>query len=93
MLSITQIIIIIVAVLNIISFILVYADKRKSINDSERLPEITFFISAIFFSALGVLAGMFTFRHKTQKLTFVIGIGLLLIQQIALTYLIIEKLR
>jgi uncharacterized membrane protein YsdA (DUF1294 family) len=90
--TITQIFIAAIVLLNLISFILVYADKRKSINNSERLPEVSFFVQAIFFSSLGVLVGMFVFHHKTQKLNFVFGIGLLLIQQIALAYLIIDKL-
>lgn len=92
MISLTQLLIASVAILNVLSFVLVYIDKRKSINASERVPEVTFFVWSIFFSALGVIAGMFTFRHKTQKLTFVIGIGLLLIQQLALVYLLLAKL-
>ena len=92
MLSITQIFIIAIAILNVISFILIYVDKQKSINNSERFPEVNFFVWAIFFSALGVLSGMFVFHHKTQKLNFVFGIGLLLIEQIALAYFIIEKM-
>lgn len=92
MIYLPHIVILSIAILNIISFILVYADKRKSINNTERLPEVSFFVLAIFFSALGVLIGMFAFHHKTQKLNFIFGIGLLLIQQIALAYFIIEKL-
>ena len=88
----TQLFIVAIAILNVISFIMVYADKRKSINNSERLPEVSFFVQAIFFSALGVLVGMFAFHHKTQKLSFVFGIGLLLIQQIALAYFVIQTL-
>ncbi len=91
MLSLPQIFIILIAILNIISFILVYIDKQKSIARVERVPEVDFFVWSIFFSSLGVLAGMFTFRHKTQKLNFVFGIGLLLIQQIALAYFIVSK--
>ena len=91
MLSLPQIFIILVAILNIISFILVYVDKQKSIAQTQRLPEVDFFVWSIFFSSLGVLAGMFAFHHKTQKLNFVVGIGLLLIQQVALAYFIISK--
>lgn len=88
----TQIIIAIILGLNLISFALVYADKRKSVNNTERLPEVSFFVLGIFFSSLGVLVGMFVFHHKTQKLNFIFGIGLLLLQQIALTYLLVDKL-
>jgi uncharacterized membrane protein YsdA (DUF1294 family) len=71
----------------------VYVDKRKSTSlHSERLPEVDFFVWAIFFSSLGVLIGMFAFHHKTQKLNFIFGIGLLLLQQIILGYFIIDKI-
>lgn len=92
MTSLPQILIAVLAIINVTAFILVYADKRKSINNTERLPEVSFFVLAIFFSALGVLTGMFVFHHKTQKLNFVFGIGLLLIQQVALAYYIIQSL-
>jgi uncharacterized membrane protein YsdA (DUF1294 family) len=90
--TLSQIVLITISILNLISFVLVYYDKQKAINNSERLPEVNFFVWAIFFSSLGVLAGMFLFHHKTQKLNFVFGIGLLFIEQIVLTYLIIDKL-
>ncbi len=90
--TVSQLFIIAVAILNIVSFILVYVDKQKSIAHTERLPEVDFFVWAIFFSSLGVLTGMFAFRHKTQKLNFVFGIGLLVIQQIVLAYLIFDKI-
>ena len=89
--TIPQLFIIFIAILNLVSFILVYIDKQKSITHSERLPEVDFFVWGIFFSSFGVLAGMFVFHHKTQKLNFVFGIGLLLLQQIALAYLIINQ--
>lgn len=92
MLSLSHILIIAIAALNLISFGLVYLDKQKSITHSKRMPEVSFFVLAIFLSSLGVLAGMFVFHHKTQKLNFIFGIGLLLLQQIALTYLLIDKL-
>lgn len=90
--SIPQLFIILIAILNLVSFILVYIDKQKSLAHSERLPEVDFFVWAIFFSSLGVLVGMFAFRHKTKKLNFIFGIGLLLLQQIVLTYLILDKI-
>jgi uncharacterized membrane protein YsdA (DUF1294 family) len=79
------------AILNAISFALVYIDKRKSINKDLRIPEVDFFVWAIFFSSIGVLAGMFVFRHKTQKLNFVLGIGLLCLQHLALAYFIFQN--
>lgn len=76
---------------NFISCILVYVDKQKSIGNTERVPEISFFIWSVFFASLGVLAGMYLFRHKTRKLSFVFGIGLLFLEQLALVYLFFQN--
>lgn len=77
---------------NIIAFILVGIDKRKSVQHHERVPEVYFFVWSIFFSSLGVLAGMFVFHHKTRKWHFIWGVSILLIQQTLLAYLLFQKL-
>ncbi len=41
-----------------------------------RTPEKTLFITALLGGAIGVYAGMYTFRHKTLHATFVVGIPL-----------------
>jgi uncharacterized membrane protein YsdA (DUF1294 family) len=38
---------------------------------------------------VGVLLGMLVFRHKTSKLYFPLGIGFLLLEQLALIYLLL----
>jgi uncharacterized membrane protein YsdA (DUF1294 family) len=75
------IVIIVLCALNLGAFILVGVDKSKSLGESERVPEIYFFVWAVCGASLGVLLGMFVFHHKTRKLKFVFGIGLLVIQQ------------
>ena len=82
-----QIIIAVLALANLSSLGLVGLDKRKSFGGDRRIPEVYFFFWSIFFSSLGVLVGMFLFHHKTRKWTFIIGITLLLLQQLALVYL------
>ncbi len=78
--------IIVICALNIGAFILVGVDKSKSLAESERVPEVYFFVWAVCGASLGVLLGMFVFHHKTRKLSFVLGIGLLLIEQVLLIY-------
>lgn len=74
---------------NIISFLLVGLDKKQSrIQNAERFPEVYFFVWSIFFSSFGTLLAMFFFHHKTRKIYFPVGIALLLIEQIALLYLL-----
>ena len=78
----------VVALLNVISFVLVGRDKAKSVARTERVPEVYFFFLAVFFASVGVFLGLFTFRHKTNKIYFPLGIGLLLVQQLCLLYFV-----
>lgn len=66
-----------------------WMDKTKSRKTgAERISEGTLFFMATIFAALGVYVGMFTFRHKTRKWYFLIGIPLLIAQNLALFYVI-----
>lgn len=72
------------AAVNLIAFILVGVDKKRSVDNEERIPEVYLFFIAIFFASLGVLLGMLFFRHKTQKIYFMLGMCLLILEQTAL---------
>lgn len=62
-------VLIVYLVLNLIAFALFGIDKRRAIKDHWRISEATLLIAA-FFGAIGALAGMELFRHKTKKLKF-----------------------
>ena len=65
------------------------ADKVKSAYPGvERISEGRLFFMAAAFGSLGVYAGMLAFRHKTQKWYFLVGIPLLILQNIAAAYLV-----
>jgi len=75
--------------INFIAFIIMLVDKIKSTQrGAERISEGTLFFMAAAFGAIGVYLGMFTFRHKTKKFYFLIGIPLIIIQNAALVYVI-----
>lgn len=75
--------------INLLAFLVMLNDKLKSrLTHHERISEGQLFFLATIFGALGVYLGIFVFRHKTRKWYFVIGIPLLIIQNIALIYLI-----
>ncbi|MBI5530024.1 MAG: DUF1294 domain-containing protein [Candidatus Doudnabacteria bacterium] len=76
------------AIINVAAFIMVGIDKRKSVNDSERLPEVNFFLMSAAFGSLGIFLGMYFFHHKTRKAYFPLGVGFLLIQQVVLLWLV-----
>ena len=59
-----------------------WLDKRKSIKGSWRIPEKTLFIITALGGGIGTIAGMYTFRHKTQKIQFVIGFPVITILEI-----------
>lgn len=80
----TQNIIIYLVVINILGFFIMWLDKRKARKGSWRIPEKTLFIITALGGGIGTIAGMYTFRHKTQKLNFVIGLPLITILEIIL---------
>ena len=45
-----------------------YIDKQKAKRGAWRIPEKTIFIITALGGGIGTIAGMHTFRHKTQKL-------------------------
>ena len=66
-------IIIYFVIINILGFLIMYIDKQKAKKGKWRIPEKTLFIVTALGGGIGTIAGMYTFRHKTQKVQFVIG--------------------
>lgn len=77
-----------IALLNALAFILIGNDKYKSRHNQWRIREKTFFIVSAFGGSVGVLVGMYFFRHKTRHASFVWGIPIILMLQIAVIYYI-----
>ena len=69
-------------IINIIGFLIMWIDKRKAIKGNWRIPEKTLFIITALGGGIGTIAGMYTFRHKTQKIAFVIGFPVITILEI-----------
>lgn len=68
---------------NVLAFVLMGIDKRRAKKNAWRIPEKTLFLPAIFGGALGGVAGMRLFRHKTRHWYFQYGFPLLLLLQLA----------
>ena len=78
-------------VINIIGFFIMWLDKRKAIKGSWRIPEKTLFTITALGGGIGTIAGMYTFRHKTQKIQFVIGFPVITILEImAIIYFVLK---
>ena len=70
--------------INLIGFATMALDKRRAIRHKWRIPERTLFLIALLFGSIGVLTGMYVFRHKTKHLSFSIGIPAILVAQLLL---------
>jgi len=75
-------------VINLIGFITMYSDKKKSERRQWRVPEARLFGIAIILGSIGILSGMYVFHHKTKHMKFVLGIPIILIIQIMLVFLV-----
>jgi uncharacterized membrane protein YsdA (DUF1294 family) len=59
-------------IINIISFLLYYVDKRNSIKHKWRIPEKCLLLLSIIGGSLGSIISMFLFHHKTKHIKFLI---------------------
>lgn len=72
-------------VVNVLAFLVMLWDKMQSRkNGAERISEGLLFFMATMFGSIGVYLGMFVFRHKTRKWYFVMGIPMLILENMAL---------
>ena len=71
-------------VINLEGFALMGIDKSRARRGRRRIAEATLFIVAALGGSLGVLCGMYAFRHKTLHTSFTVGIPLLLFFQAVL---------
>lgn len=78
--------------INIATFLVMYYDKRKSMDreDAERIPEGLIFFMATAFGSVGVYLGMLILRHKTRKWYFQLGVPLIILQNLATLYFVRE---
>jgi uncharacterized membrane protein YsdA (DUF1294 family) len=81
------------ALVNLTAFTIMLLDKRRSkqAGDVERIPEGVLFFLATIGGGTGIYAGMFLLRHKTRKWYFALGIPLLIVQNLAVVYLLASR--
>ena len=61
--------------INASSFLLMGFDKLSAKLDSERVPEMWFFLVSVAGGFGGVMIGMLTFHHKISKRSFHLKVG------------------
>lgn len=75
---------------NIVEYTLFGLDKQRAIRREWRIPEALLLFVAFMGGSLGGILAMGTFRHKTKKLKFKLGMPLLLILNLVAAYYIRE---
>lgn len=81
-----------VVIINVIAFVVMLYDKKQAKKHKRRVPEKKLFLLAIIYGSLGILLGMYAFRHKTKHASFVYGIPSILFIQLFLSLYLFKKL-
>ena len=84
----TQTIISILIVINVLTFLVYGIDKWKAKQGSWRISEATLLTLAVIGGSIGALLGMQVWHHKTMHKKYKYGLPLILSAQIALIYFI-----
>lgn len=75
-------------VINVAGIAICGIDKKRAVRHQWRIPEKKIFLIAVLGGSIGVLMGMYGFRHKTKHRQFTVGIPLILLCQIMLLILV-----
>ena len=85
-----QLILGIIAIWNLVVFLLYGIDKLKAIRNSWRISEKTLLVSAFLLGGVGAFFGMRIWRHKTQHTSFKLLVPLAAVITVALAGFIIK---
>ena len=78
-------------VITIVTFLVYGIDKWKAKQGSWRISEASLLILAVIGGSISALFGMKVWHHKTMHKKFKYGLPLILLAQIALIYLILDR--
>lgn len=78
--------IVLIVILNVAAYLMMADDKQRAKKKAWRIPEKRLFGIAACGGALGLFIGMKAYRHKTQHISFTLGIPLLLLWNVVAYY-------
>lgn len=81
---------IIIAIINIVTFIIYGIDKYKAKKGKWRIPENSLIGLAIIGGSIGAYLGMRVWHHKTMHLKFKYGIPLIIVIQLIAAYMFVK---
>ncbi len=73
-------------IINVVTYIAMYLDKKKAIKGAYRTPEKTLFTMSLIGGFVGNYLAMQTFRHKTKHTSFYIVNAVALVIHIVILY-------
>ena len=78
-------------VMNIIAFIAYAVDKYNAIEGKYRIRIVSLLALAFLGGSIGAILAMYTFRHKTNKDYFTVGVPLIMIMQVVVIFFLMNK--
>lgn len=79
-------------IMNALGLALMCADKFFARTHRRRIPEATLMLTAALGGSVGSWLGMYLVRHKTRHPKFYLGVPLLLLVQLVLSYFLIRHI-
>jgi len=80
-----------ILILNIIGLTAMGVDKAKAKTGAWRIPEKTLLAIAAIGGSIGVLAGMYFFRHKTKHILFTFGVPAIIVIQLVVIKMVLGE--
>ncbi|WP_027388432.1 DUF1294 domain-containing protein [Chryseobacterium gregarium] len=77
--------------INLVTFVVFGTDKRKAVWHRRRIPEAWLLALIFMGGTAGAIAGMFIFRHKISKKSFLLKTGLVILVQGIILYFLIRS--
>lgn len=65
-------------IVNLLALALFGIDKHRAKHGGQRIPELTLLLVAVIGGSVGAIGGMLSFRHKTRKPRFSVGLPVIL---------------
>ncbi|RNI15974.1 DUF1294 domain-containing protein [Methanohalophilus sp. RSK] len=82
-----QLVVAYIGLASLFSFVIMGIDKRKAVKGAYRISEKFLFTCAFAGGSVGILTGMYVFKHKVRRWKFKVGIPAILILEIYLYFM------